>query len=99
MQENAKVVVIEDLISTGKSSLKAVDALEEVGAKVMGMLAIFTYGFETAEENFKKQNTTLHTLSDYSHLITQASNEGTVSSEHLETLKEWRKNPSQWNQQ
>ena len=70
LQENAKVVVIEDLISTGKSSLKAVEALEEVGAEVMGMLAIFTYGFETAEENFKKQNTTLHTLSDYSHLIT-----------------------------
>ncbi|MDB4767403.1 orotate phosphoribosyltransferase [Flavobacteriaceae bacterium] len=99
LQENAKVVVIEDLISTGKSSLKAVDALEEVGAKVMGMLAIFTYGFETAEENFLKQNTTLHTLSDYSHLITQASNEGTVSTDHLDTLKEWRKNPSQWNQQ
>ena len=55
LQENAKVVVIEDLISTGKSSLKAVEALEEVGAEVMGMLAIFTYGFETAEENFKKQ--------------------------------------------
>ena len=90
LQENAKVVVIEDLISTGKSSLKAVEALEEVGAEVMGMLAIFTYGFETAEENFKKQNTTLHTLSDYSHLITQASNEGTVSIDHLDTLKEWR---------
>ena len=99
LQENAKVVVIEDLISTGKSSLKAVDASQEVGAKVMGMLAIFTYGFDTAEENFKKQNTTLHTLSDYNHLITQASNEGTVSRDHLDTLKEWRKNPSQWNQQ
>ena len=98
LQENAKVVVIEDLISTGKSSLKAVEALEEVGAEVMGMLAIFTYGFETAEENFEKQNTTLHTLSDYSHLITQASNEGTVSIDHLDTLKEWRKNPSHWNQ-
>ncbi|APQ16462.1 orotate phosphoribosyltransferase [Maribacter hydrothermalis] len=90
------VVVIEDLISTGKSSLNAVDALRAVDANVKGMLAIFTYGFETALNNFKEKNTELHTLSSYQYLIEQASDTGYVKEAQLNTLMEWRKDPSQW---
>jgi orotate phosphoribosyltransferase len=94
----SKVVIIEDLISTGKSSLKALEALEENGAQVLGMLAIFTYGFDTALDNFKAQNTTLHTLSDYHHLIDQAIDSGNMAADQLETLTKWRSNPSEWRQ-
>jgi orotate phosphoribosyltransferase len=73
LEKNQTVVVIEDLISTGKSSLNAVEALKESGVRVKGMLAIFTYGFDVATENFKENNIELHTLSDYNHLIQQAS--------------------------
>ena len=98
LKEKAQVVVVEDLISTGNSSLKAVQALEEQDAHVLGMLAIFTYGFQTAAENFEKHQTSLHTLSDYNHLIEQASQEGTVNHHQMATLMEWRKDPSVWNQ-
>lgn len=90
------VVVIEDLISTGKSSLHAVDALNSAGANIKGMLAIFTYGFGISEENFDKKQVELHTLSDYGHLIQQASDTGYIKEEQLNTLSEWRKSPSEW---
>ena len=91
------VVVIEDLISTGGSSLKAVEALKEHGATVKGMLALFTYGFDIAEENFKNANVTLYTLSNYDNLIEQASETEYIYPEDQRTLKEWRENPSEWN--
>ncbi len=98
LEPNQSVVVIEDLISTGKSSLNAVDALETAGANVKGMLAIFTYGFDVATTNFNKKEIELHTLSDYEHLIEQASETGYIKEEQMNTLMEWRKNPSQWQQ-
>ena len=98
LEPNQTVVVIEDLISTGKSSLNAVDALEAAGANVKGMLAIFTYGFDVATTNFNKKELELHTLSDYEHLIEQASETGYIKEEQMNTLMEWRKNPSQWQQ-
>ena len=76
LEAHQTVVVIEDLISTGKSSLNAVKALKAIDANVKGMLAIFTYGFETADKNFKEENTELHTFSNYDHLIEQASDTG-----------------------
>ncbi|WP_291967172.1 orotate phosphoribosyltransferase [Maribacter sp.] len=96
LEAHQTVVVIEDLISTGKSSLNAVKALKAVDAKVKGMLAIFTYGFETADSNFKEEHTKLHTLSSYDYLIEQASDTGYVKEEQLITLKQWRKDPSKW---
>ena len=98
LEEGQKVVVIEDLISTGMSSLKAVEALKSAKADILGMIAIFTYGFDTAEQNFEKEGVTLHTLSDYHHLITQALEADYISENEIDTLKEWRKNPSVWKQ-
>ena len=98
LEPNQSVVVIEDLISTGKSSLNAVDALIAAGANIKGMLAIFSYGFDIATENFDKKQLDLHTLADYEHLIEQASETGYIKDEQLNTLMEWRKNPSQWQQ-
>ncbi len=98
LEQGQSVVVIEDLISTGKSSLNAVDALAAAGAKIKGMLAIFTYGFDVATKNFEKKELELHTLSDYAHLIAQASETGYIKEEQMTTLLEWRKDPSQWNQ-
>ena len=94
--EGAKVVVIEDLISTGGSSLKAVEALRAAGCEVMGMIAIFTYGFATAEDNFKEADVKLTTLSDYNTLIEVATEQNYISDDNIETLKEWRKSPSTW---
>jgi orotate phosphoribosyltransferase len=90
------VVVIEDLISTGGSSLKAVEALRDAGCEVKGMAAIFTYGFADAEANFRNANVPLITLSDYSALIRQAMNENLIAESELETLEAWRKSPSTW---
>ena len=98
LEANQSVVVIEDLISTGKSSLNAVEALKAGGANIKGMVAIFTYGFEVAEENFKKENIDLHTLSDYQHLANLASETGYIREEQLETLMKWREDPSAWKQ-
>lgn len=98
LEENQSVVVIEDLISTGKSSLNAVDALKSNGANIKGMIAIFTYGFDIAAENFKSKDIELHTLSDYGHLTKLASETNYIKEEQLATLMEWRKNPSQWQQ-
>jgi len=96
LQEGQSVVIIEDLISTGKSSLNAVEALVSHGARVKGMLAIFTYGFEVADKNFSKKQLDVHTLSDYEHLILQASETGYIKEKQLKMLLEWRKDPSQW---
>lgn len=99
LEPHQTVVVIEDLISTGKSSLNAVDALKVNQANIKGMLAIFTYGFDTADINFKEKNVELHTLSNYDYLIEQASETHYIQQEQLNTLMDWRKNPSKWLQQ
>ena len=91
-----QVVVIEDLISTGKSSLNAVKALRESGVDVLGMVAIFTYGFDVAEENFRNENCVLHTLGDYHNLVQMAMKKGYIQAEYLETLNAWRANPGAW---
>lgn len=91
-----KVVVVEDLISTGGSSLKAVEALRDSGFEVLGMVAIFTYGFNTAKDNFEKAKVTLHTLSDYEALVNEAVSKGVIKKEELESLKDWRKDPASW---
>ena len=96
LEANRTVVVIEDLISTGKSSLNAVDALKSEGANVKGMLAVFTYGFQVSEQNFEEKKVTLHTLSDYEYLMEQALDTQYINEEQLNTLLEWRKSPSQW---
>jgi orotate phosphoribosyltransferase len=91
-----KVVVIEDLISTGGSSLKAVNALREAEVEVLGMLAIFTYGFNQAEENFKQANCTLNTLCNYEHLLKKALAHGAIDENTLKNLQQWRKDPANW---
>ncbi len=95
-REGQRVVVIEDLISTGKSSLNAVAALEKAGLQVLGMLAIFSYGFDVARANFADRAVQLHTLSDYDQLIELASASGYIERGQLETLKRWRQNPQDW---
>ncbi len=94
--KNQNVVVVEDLISTGGSSLKAVDALIENESNVLGMVAIFTYDFELAVTNFKKKKCKLITLSDYKTLIDVAVKSNYVSNSDIESLAEWRKNPHKW---
>lgn len=96
LEEGQSVVVIEDLVSTGGSSLKAVDALREAGAKVIGMAAVFTYGFQVSEDNFNNANCDLYTLSDYSHLLEEVNSKGYINEETFTTLKEWRKAPEKW---
>ena len=98
LEPNTSVVVIEDLISTGKSSLLAVEALKESKAKVKGMMAIFSYGFETADENFKNANVRLNTLSNYEILLEEAERSQYINTKEAELLAEWRKDPSNWNQ-
>lgn len=98
LEVGKSVIVIEDLISTGKSSLQAVEALKENGANVLGMAAIFTYGFEIADENFKEAGVELTTLSNYSSLLENAVNQKYISDNDFETLQEWRTSPSTWNQ-
>lgn len=91
-----KVVVIEDLISTGMSSLAAVKALRDAGAQVLGMVAIFTYGFDLAAQRFEEDKVRLDTLSNYSALVDAASETGYISSAAKSLLHEWRENPSEW---
>jgi len=90
------VVVVEDLISTGGSSLKAVEALREAGCEVKGMVAIFTYGFKVAEDNFKNAKVRLETLTSYNTLIEQAVEAKSVGKDDVTSLQEWRLNPSEW---
>lgn len=97
IKKGQNVVVVEDLISTGKSSLNAVSALKDFGVEVKGMIAIFTYGFEISKENFKKEGITLNTLSNYESLLKQALVSQYIKEEELSLLAEWNANPSQWN--
>ena len=96
LPKGAKVVVVEDLISTGGSSLKAVEALRQYGVEVIGMVASFTYGFPIAEEAFREAGVTLYTLSDYDHIVSEAAKTGYIKDEQQPVLAEWRKNPSEW---
>jgi orotate phosphoribosyltransferase len=90
------VVVIEDLISTGGSSLKAVEALREKGCNVKGMVAIFTYGFDEAVQNFKKAKCRLQTLTNYNTLVKAALQKDYIDEKSVKSLKEWRSNPAKW---
>lgn len=91
-----KVVVIEDLVSTGGSSLKAVADLRNAGFEVLGMAAIFTYGFDLAYQNFKDAGVTLHCLSNYNILLKEALERGVIKEDQLATLESWRKDPASW---
>ncbi|TWR31134.1 orotate phosphoribosyltransferase [Mucilaginibacter pallidiroseus] len=94
-----RVVVIEDLISTGKSSLQAVDALREAGYTVAGLAAIFTYGFDIADENFKNAKCPYFTLSNYSALLKYAEEHQFIAAADVAVLKQWREQPETWGQQ
>jgi orotate phosphoribosyltransferase len=96
LRPKQKVVVIEDLISTGGSSLKAVEAIRNDGSEVLGMLAIFSYGFPIAEEKFKKAKVKLTTLCGYEAVLQEALATNYIAEEDIETLQEWRKSPSTW---
>jgi orotate phosphoribosyltransferase len=96
LQRGQNVIVVEDLISTGNSSLMAVEALRNEGANIKGMAAIFSYGFDVAEENFKNQNVDLFTLSNYENLLELAVVKEYITQNEQELLQQWRKNPSEW---
>lgn len=96
LPKGSKVVVIEDLISTGGSSLKAVDALRNAGAEVLGMMAIFSYGFEVSKQNFQSKDVALHTLANYNQLIELALQAGQITAQDMEVLKQWRIDPENW---
>lgn len=96
LDANQSVVVVEDLISTGKSSLLAVKALQAAKAQVKGMVAIFSYGFDVADENFAKAGVTVHTLSNYENLLEQAEKSNYITPKQANTLRVWRENPSEW---
>ncbi|PHX62380.1 MAG: orotate phosphoribosyltransferase [Flavobacteriales bacterium] len=96
LQKGQTVIVVEDLISTGGSSLMAVEALRNEGANVKGMAAIFTYGFPISEEKIAEAKLDVYTLSNYENLIEKAVEKKYVSEEELETLQSWNSNPSEW---
>lgn len=96
LEPNTTVIVVEDLISTGKSSLLAVEALREAQANVKGMVAIFSYGFEVAAENFKKAGVNLNTLSNYEILLQEAERSKYINAEEALLLAQWRKSPETW---
>lgn len=96
LPEGKRVVVVEDLISTGGSSIAAVKALRKAESEVLGMVAIFTYGFDVARKQMEDNDCLLYTLSDYNTLIEQAIALGYVQPNELDTLKEWRESPSTW---
>ncbi|MFK5855755.1 MAG: orotate phosphoribosyltransferase, partial [Bacteroidota bacterium] len=98
LDKGQTVVVIEDLISTGKSSLNAVDALRDSGAVVAGMVAIFTYGLEIAKQNFLDKNCKLISLCDYDTMIGKAVADNYVTSTEEDSLLEWSKNPKKWSE-
>lgn len=97
IEKGQTVVVVEDLISTGKSSLNAVAALKEAEINVKGMVAIFSYGFEVAEKNFKDANVELHTLGNYQNLLEQALDTNYITKAEQDILAQWNANPSEWN--
>ncbi len=96
LKPGQKVVIIEDLVSTGSSSLKAVRAVRQIGSQVLGMVAIFTYDFPQSAENFRKEGVELITLSRYQVLISQALASGKITEEQLEKLMLWREDPANW---
>lgn len=96
LSANSKVVVIEDLVSTGGSSLKAVEDLRNAKANILGMVAIFTYGFQIAQDNFEKSNVKLLTLSNYSDMLPIALEKNYIDTNDLDSLAKWRENPSEW---
>jgi len=96
VDQGQKVVLVEDLVSTGGSSLKAAKAVDEAGGRVLGMAAIFTYGFDLAEDNFKKAAIELVCLSNYSFLLEKALKMNIIQAKDEATLKEWRANPADW---
>lgn len=96
LESGQSVVVVEDLISTGKSSLNAVDAIVSSGCKVKGMVAIFSYNLDKAIDNFKKANCRIYTLSDYNELVKLAVESNYISEKDLKSLQKWRVNPEEW---
>ncbi len=96
LEPGAKVVVVEDLISTGGSSLKAVEALRKHGCDVVGMVASYTYGFPVAEKAFADSGVKLVTLTDYEHVVARAAATGYIADADIEVLNEWRSNPAEW---
>ncbi len=98
LKEGQTVVVVEDLISTGNSSLQAVEALKSAGADVKGMVAIFTYGFDLSVSNFKNSGIRLNTLGNYDTLLQLAAEKNYITQKEQEVLKLWRKNPAEWGQ-
>ncbi|MFN8274003.1 MAG: orotate phosphoribosyltransferase [Flavobacteriaceae bacterium] len=96
LQKGQNVVVVEDLISTGKSSLMAVQAIKDAGANVKGMVAIFTYGFEQASESFEQAHVALYTLSNYQHLLNLAVAKNYITEQEQTTLQEWSSAPENW---
>ena len=98
VSQNQKAVVIEDLISTGMSSINAVKALRNSSLDVLGMVAIFSYAFDISKKNFEKENVKLHTLSNYHFLLEKAIEIGYISEKELDTLNQWRISPDKWKQ-
>ena len=96
LNPGSRVMVVEDLVSTGLSSLKAVEAIRNAGCEVVGMVASFTYGFPVAEEAFQKAGVKLSTLTDYPAMLETAITSGYIKADSLQTLNEWRQNPSEW---
>ena len=96
LEKGQKVVVVEDLVSTGKSSLQVVDVLREEGAEVLGMCALFTYGFPVADEAFAKAGLPLYTISNYQALMEVCEEQNIIASEQKETLEQWRVDPGNW---
>ena len=97
LKSDQKVLVIEDLISTGKSSINAVNSLQETSAQILGMYAIFSYGFPEADSLFKNEKIKLKTLSNYDYLLVQALESGVITQNENSILNTWRENPSKWN--
>ena len=97
IEPNQRIVVVEDLVSTGASSLSACDALRKAGGIVLGMVAIFSYNFPLSRREFEYKDVELHTLCQYDSLLEEAVAENYIDAEHVEVLKEWRINPSTWN--
>ena len=95
-KKEQKVILVEDLISSGKSSIEAAEALKKAGLNVKGVISIFTYGFNNASENFKQAKLEYLSLCDYNTLLTEAIKENYIHQNDLPILKEWRKNPSIW---
>lgn len=96
LKPGMKVVVVEDLISTGGSSLKAVEAIRKNLCEVVGMVASYTYGFDIAKKAFEDAGVKLVTLTDYEHVVAEAMETGYIKPEHVELLHEWRKDPANW---